>query len=270
MKKILGMVLVLSVFQLFATFSPIVNYVQTYAEEKTGTDINTLKVELEEEKESLVGLSDELEFIAEQEGEILERVDYLNTLIKDLEKDLRQGKGSADDLEDELDTLQGELSGEKRIQGELMDEKEAFIELKKETEDIISKLTTQIQKTEPITVVANTETLQQKPGTASESSPVVPEEPKSRKKELKKQLRSAEETLQSEIEELDYIEEEIEILRDEIQELIEEKEYIETSILGLLAKTKELETAIASIDETKENTKSSTEAKSSDTTSTKE
>ena len=250
------MVLVMSFFQLFATFFSDVILVQTYAKEKVITDTDSLKTELEEEKESLEGLNDELEFIVEQEKEVQERIDYLKGLIKELEGNLQQEKGSKEELQEELNSAKAELDAEIFALEEVRDEKGAFEELKKETEDRIVELTTQIKKTESTPSVVGTEIPQRTTVDTSKSSTAV-EEPKAAvKEELQGQLRLAKEALEGETEALDDIEEQINILGDELREMEEQKKDTEASIIELLARVKELESTIASI-EPKEKTQSS-------------
>ncbi|MGR3310920.1 MAG: hypothetical protein ACUZ77_09105 [Candidatus Brocadiales bacterium] len=272
MKKTLEMALVVSVFQLFAVFFPTVipvplqfttGFVQTYAEEKTNTDINSLKEKLEEEEESLVGLDDELEFIAEQEEESQETINYLKTLIKEMERDLQRGNEPKEDLQEELSSVKEELNAEIVIQGEIKDEIGAFKELKKETEDRIAELNTQIQRAGSTTVAGRTETPQRTAADTSESSAVSTGEAKSAKEQLQEQIRLAQRDLEEEVEELDETEEEIEMLQEEMQEVIELREETEAVIIELLAQIKELESAVASI-EAKEKIHPSAETESTD------
>ncbi len=250
MKKILGIALAMSVFQSFTTFFPTVTLVQTYAEEKTTTDINSLRKELEEEKESLVELNDELEAIAEQEKESNERIDYLKTAIKDLESDLEKGSKPKASVKEELSSAKDELNAEVGGLEELKDEMDAVKELKKESEDRIAELTAQIQKAGSPTTAAGTDTPQQTPAKTSELSAASAEGPKLTKKELQEQLRSAKDTLEGELEALEDTEDQIQILQNEIQEIEEQKRDTEASIHELLAKVRELESAIASIEAT--------------------
>lgn len=262
MKKILGMVLVMFIFQLSAAFFPNVAHVQSYAgEEKTSVDINSLKKELEEEKEGLIGLKDEFEFIVEQEKETLENIAYINALIKEAESASQEGTKTKGDVKAELDALKEELGMEEVTLGEIRDEVEAFRELEKETEGIIADITAKIKKAESTTVVAVAEAPQQKSADTSESSAVSAGKSKlTKKEELQKQLLAVKGDLDDEIELLDETEEEIEIMYEEIEEMKEQKEEIEEGILATLDYIKELESSIAAI-EAKEKAQPSTETK---------
>ncbi len=270
MKKVLGIALVMLISQIFLSAIPM----QTYAGEKTVTDINALKQELEEEKESLVELNDELEAIAEQEKESNERIDYLKTVVKDLESALQKGSKPKASVQEELSSAKEELNAEIFGQEELKDEMDAVKELKKETEDRIAELTAQIQKAESTTVARPqsghpTETSQQTPvDTSKAPAASTTKQPEPTLKELQEQLLSAKEVLEGEISSLDDIEDQIQILQDEIQEMEEQRKDTEASIHELLVRIAELESAIASIEAT-EKTPSSAETKSSDVPSGK-
>ena len=262
MKKILGIALAMSVFQSFATFFPTVTLVQTYAEEKTTTDINSLRKELEEEKESLVELNDELEVITEQEKESNERIDYIKTVIKDLESGSQQESEPGKNPQDELRSAKEELDAEVQGLEEIKDEMDAMKELKKETEDRIAELTAQIQKAESPKVARQqsehpAEVSKQTPADTSKAASVSAGELKLTKKELQEQLKQTKEALEGEVESLDDAEDQLEGLRQETQEIEEQKFETEASISGLLVKVKELEAAIAAI-EAQEKTQPST------------
>jgi chromosome segregation ATPase len=248
MKKIIGIVLVVSIFQVLAVFSTPVTFVQTSAaDEKANTDINPLKKELKEEKEALVGLNDELDFITEHEKDTQETIAYINEIKKEMESDIKVGKATKESLKEDLDSLNEELSAELITLDEIGDEKGAYEELKKETEDTIAELTAKIQKEESTKVAVNTKAAQQKPAETSAVSATSAKK-LSPADNLKEQIRSAKADIDDEIELMDETDEEIEILQEEIQELEEQREEAEEAVLDLLAQIKQFESALAAIE----------------------
>ena len=248
MKKVIGIVLVVSIFQVLAVFSTPVTFVQTSAaEEKTNTVIDPLKRELKEEKEALVGLNDELDFITEHEEDTQETIDYINEIKKEMESDIKVGKATKEGLKEDLSALNEELSAELVTLDEIEDEKGAYEELKKETEDTIAELTAKIQKEEATKVAANTKASQQKPADTSAVSATSAKKLSPADK-LKEQIHLARVAIDEEIELMDETDEEIEILQEEIQELEEQRGEAEEAILDFLEHIKQLESALAAIE----------------------
>lgn len=258
MKKIIGMVLIISIFQLFTTFFSGAMLVQTCAEELKGrspdllltqpSDIDPLREELEDEEDSLEEINEELEFITEQENETQERINYLKTVIKGLESDLQEGKKPKEDLQKQLDPAKEELDAEIIMLEEIRDEKGALEEMRKGIEVHIAELTARIQKAESTAVAVGKEAQQQTLAETSELAPVSAEKPESTKEGLEKQIRAAKKSLELELDALSGAEEELESLQEEIQEVTEEKVEAEAAINKLLARIKELEAALASIE----------------------